>query len=178
MSSTPWFAKQQSDQCGAILDRPALGLGATETLFVVQALWVETRETSQQFGVKPVGFGVRVGVVPQISRLLRRHHHHLRSVAPESDRQGHPGIAGGFPDDGDGGFSESTPLPESLQILRAGAKADVFPEQRASGVGAGSAMDGRAGDSNADPDGHEHLLVLGGCVVVVTAAGSTKNHSR
>lgn len=47
MSSTPWFAKQQSDQCGAILDRPALGLGATETLFVVQALWVETRETSQ-----------------------------------------------------------------------------------------------------------------------------------
>jgi hypothetical protein len=46
-----------------------------------------------------------------------------------------------------------------------------------SGVGAGSAMDGTAGDINADLDGHEHLLVLGGCVVVVTAAGAGTSHS-
>jgi hypothetical protein len=79
--------------------------------------------------------------------------------------------------DGDVGFSGWNPLPECLQILRAGAKADVFPEQRASGVGAGSAMDGAAGNINADPDGHKHLLVLGGCVVVVTAAGAGTSHS-
>ncbi len=60
---------------------------------------------------------------------------------------------------------------------RGGAKTDVFPEQRASGVSAGSAMDGAASDINADPDSHKHLLVLGWCVVVVMAAGAGTSHS-
>jgi len=57
---------------------------------------------------------------------LEPKHHRLGPVATEPGGQWQPGIAVGFHDDGDVVCLGWNPLPESLKILRAGSKADVF----------------------------------------------------
>lgn len=100
---------------------------------------MQSRQPGQQLSIEPIGFCVLIVVGPQISG------------------QRDSGIAGGSHHNGDVVLSRRDALPELLEILLAGTKADIAPKQLAGRVSAGGTMQRSAGDVDADPDGHQHL---------------------
>jgi hypothetical protein len=95
----------------ADLHRPAQRFSAAETLLKMEPLRMQSRQPGQQLSIEPIGFGVLIVVGPQISG------------------QRDSGIAGGSHHNGDVVLSRRDALPELLEILRAGTKADIAPKQ-------------------------------------------------